>query len=151
MTQFSSFADMASHVGRAAASLPAGIAAALAATGEAAASQAREKMGIYQDGVGPFPAWPELASSTQIERVELGFSANEPLLRTGELRDSIGFAVNALSVTIGSPLDKAVKMELGDPGASVPARPFLGPAMWEESLRAGQRIKIAIANALTGP
>ncbi len=33
--------------------------------------------------------WAQLAQATQEDRVRRGFAANEPLLRTGDLRDSI--------------------------------------------------------------
>ena len=37
--------------------------------------------------------WPQLQADTQAERVRLGFSPNEPLLRSGAMRDSISFVV----------------------------------------------------------
>ena len=42
--------------------------------------EARAAVGTYRLG------WPQLAQSTQDDRVRKGFPANEPLLRTGELR-----------------------------------------------------------------
>lgn len=47
------------------------------------AARAKEVVGTYAYG------WPQLADRTQEDRVALGFPANEPLLRTGGLRDSI--------------------------------------------------------------
>jgi hypothetical protein len=45
--------------------------------------KAKEAIGTYAYG------WPELAESTQESRTQLGFSANDPLLRTGALQGSI--------------------------------------------------------------
>lgn len=45
--------------------------------------KAKSVIGTYTYG------WPELAEYTQENRVELGFSANDPLLRTGGLQSSI--------------------------------------------------------------
>ncbi len=50
-------------------------------------AQAREVIGTYNYG------WPELAASTQADRVAQGYPADEPLLRTGELAASISHKV----------------------------------------------------------
>ncbi len=50
--------------------------------------KAKESLGTYQEAVGPLPAWRELAQSTQAERSLKGYTPNDPLLRTGDLRDS---------------------------------------------------------------
>lgn len=66
----------------------------------------------------------DLAPSTQAERVSKGYSANEPLLLTGELQDSIDWQHESPRKTsIGSDLEKAVWHEFGTP--HIPARPFL--------------------------
>ena len=46
-------------------------------------AQAREVIGTYTYG------WTPLAASTQADRVRQGYPADEPLLRTGALADSI--------------------------------------------------------------
>lgn len=45
--------------------------------------KAKAAVGTYTYG------WPQLSDYTQKDRVELGFSANDPLLRTGALQGSI--------------------------------------------------------------
>ena len=70
--------------------------------------------------------WPQLAPSTQADRVAQGFPANEPLLRTGEMRDSIEHVSDRKEAQIGSNSDIAVWQELGT--VSIPARSFLGEA-----------------------
>jgi hypothetical protein len=69
--------------------------------------------------------WEQLAASTQSERVAQGFPANEPLLRTGEMRDSIEYKIitPGEEAEVGSNSDKAVWQELGT--VTIPPRPFL--------------------------
>ncbi len=69
--------------------------------------------------------WPQLAPSTQADREKKGFPANEPLLRTGELRNSIEYTVikRGEEAEIGSNSDIAVYQELGT--STIPPRPFL--------------------------
>jgi hypothetical protein len=87
---------------------------------------AKAEIGVYQDGIGPFGAWPALAESTQEERSRLGYSPNDPLLRDGTLRDSIGHEVAELEAVIGSTSDIMFYQEFGT--ARIPPRPVLGPA-----------------------
>lgn len=75
--------------------------------------EAKAEVGHYQDEIGGFPAWAELADSTKEDRVRHGFTENDPGLRTGEMRDSIHTTVEAREATIGSDDDKLVYFELG--------------------------------------
>jgi|ERR1039458_2089062 phage gpG-like protein len=79
--------------------------------------------------------WPALAESTVEEKSKLGYtgrlSATDPLLRTGEMRASIGaYAVGSVGV-VGSNEKKALWQEMGTLRAtgSIPPRPFIGMAM----------------------
>ena len=89
---------------------------------------AKDEIGEYQEAIGPFPDWEQLADSTKEDRVRKGFTENDPLLRSGALRDSIGHQtdVNSLEAVVGSTSDIAVYQELGT--EKIPPRPFLGPA-----------------------
>lgn len=87
---------------------------------------AKSEFGTYQPSTGPFPAWAELAESTQDERERLGFTPNDPLLRTGDLKDSIGHEVDGMEAIIGSKSEVMVFHEFGT--AKMPPRPVLGPA-----------------------
>ncbi|QTD88738.1 hypothetical protein [Burkholderia anthina] len=91
---------------------------------------AKSEIGEYQPAVGPFDAWPELADATKEDRVRQGFAENDPLLRTGEMRDSISRRVRGLEAEVGSTSDKLVYQELGTANAAypIPPRPVLGPA-----------------------
>jgi hypothetical protein len=89
--------------------------------------------------------WPELSSAT-VEgfrheagfwitgKRELGYGGyDNPLERTGELRDSIDTDVGTLVGVVGSDSKTALYMELGTPGARYPAppRPIFSKAMAE--------------------
>jgi phage gpG-like protein len=82
--------------------------------------EAKRVLGTYDYG------WPQLALSTQAQRVAQGFTANEPLLRTGELRDSIEREVQHGAAYVGSNNEKALWHELGT--SKAPPRPFLAGA-----------------------
>lgn len=78
--------------------------------------------------------WAQLAQATQEDRVRRGFAADEPLLRTGDLRDSIAIdapyrngAETYGYVFSNSPI--ARYQELGT--VSIPPRPFLSTAAME--------------------
>lgn len=101
---------------------------------------AKSEFGAYQPAVDQFPAWAELAESTKEERVRLGYTENDPLLRSGETRDGIGHRVEELEAEIGSDSDILVYHEFGT--ANMPPRPVLGPAL--------ARNEEAIVNELGG-
>lgn len=82
--------------------------------------EAKGVIGTYEYG------WPQLAPSTQEQRARLGFAANEPLLRTGDLRDSISHYVEGDTGYVGSPSKIALAQELGT--SKIPPRSFLGGA-----------------------
>lgn len=98
---------------------------------------AQKKLGEYQDAAGPFNSWAELADSTKDDRVAKGFPENEPLLRTGELRDSIEVERHGNEAAVGSAMDIALYQECGT-DRGIPPRPFLGPAAFESKLPVGE-------------
>ncbi|MDE2024863.1 MAG: hypothetical protein KGJ07_00040 [Patescibacteria group bacterium] len=81
--------------------------------------------------------WPELAESTQEQKESLGYGDAmndwQPLLRTGEMRDSITYTVQLHDVYIGSDSDILVYQEIGT--VRIPPRPVLGLAMYENKRR----------------
>jgi hypothetical protein len=95
---------------------------ALEHAGKIVEEEAKRVIGTYDYG------WPQLAEETQQQRADLGFSANEPLLRTGDLRASISHTVDKHehTVYIGSNSEIAVYQELGT--SRIPPRSFLGGA-----------------------
>ena len=110
--------------------------------------RAKEKIGEYQNTAGPFAAWSPLAESTVEDRANKGFSADEPLLRTGELRDSIEHKVIGHEGHIGSDSDIAVYQELGTD--RIPARSFLGGAAFELAPKIGREIGVEYFAFLSG-
>jgi hypothetical protein len=50
---------------------------------------AQDVIGEYQPAKGPVPAWAPLSPATQEDRVAKGYTPDDPLRRSGELRDSI--------------------------------------------------------------
>jgi len=75
---------------------------------------------------------PPLAPSTQADRLKKGFSADETLLRTGELKRSIAWGhTGSLTTVVGSFDKKAIYHELGT--GHIPARSFLASTASEEN------------------
>jgi phage gpG-like protein len=105
------------------------------------ADEAKRVLGTYDYD------WTQLAASTQADRVQAGFAANEPLLRTGELRDSIEHkVVSDDEAQIGSNLDIAVYQELGT--QTIPPRSFLAAAAAHKGEDAAKVAGKIIANAI---
>jgi len=87
---------------------------------------AKEEIGMYQPAVGPFEAWVPLAASTKADRVRQGYTEDDPLLRSGELRDSIESEVVGLAAIVGTKSQIGLWQEIGTD--RIPPRPFIGPA-----------------------
>lgn len=87
---------------------------------------AKEEIGVYQPAVGPFDAWAPLATSTKADRVRQGYTEDDPLLRSGELRNSIESEVVGLAAIVGTKSQIGFWQEIGTD--RIPPRPFIGPA-----------------------
>lgn len=87
---------------------------------------AKEEIGVYQPAYGPFDAWVPLAESTKADRVRKGYTEDDPLLRSGELRDSIESEIVGLAAIVGTKSEIGLWQEVGTD--RIPPRPFLGPA-----------------------
>lgn len=111
-------------------------------------TEAKAEIGHYQEAVGPFVAWAELADSTKADRVNQGYTENEPLLRDGTLRDSIEHRSNREEAMIGSDNPIAEYQELGT--ATIPPRSFLGGAAARKSEEAVNEIGRHIVAGLIG-
>lgn len=103
---------------------------------------AQKKIGNYQDHAGPFKAWDELADSTKDDKESGGYVGTDgmdyyqPLLRTGELRDSITYEAHGNEAIVGSDSDVAMYQEFGT--ETIPARSFLGAAAFEAKRAIGE-------------
>jgi hypothetical protein len=91
--------------------------------GELASTMAAAYVGEYQEG------WPVLAEATIKSKAAAGYAVPDPLLRTGEMRDSIKHEVDPilLEVVVGSNDKRALFQELGT--VHIPPRSFLGLAL----------------------
>ncbi len=95
---------------------------------------AQSEIGEYQSAVGGFPAWAELRDATLADKEAKGYAVPNPLLRTGDLRDSIQYEVTAFEAIIGSTSPIAMYQEFGTSstgwGIGIAPRPFIGPAAY---------------------
>jgi phage gpG-like protein len=67
--------------------------------------------------------WPPRAQSTISDKASHSFPTPKPLLRTGEMRDSIEHTVHGLEGAVGSDCEIAAFQELGT--SRIPPRSFL--------------------------
>ncbi len=148
MKEFDSLASFASHLLAIEASEALALHHGLKEVAQAIEKTAKEEIGHYQPAVGPFPAWAELADSTKADRTRQGFSENDPLLRTGELRDSISNTVGGLEAVVGSNSDVMVWQELGT--KTIPPRAVLGPAAIQNEDKIKEILGKAAARGLLG-
>lgn len=156
MRQFNSFAQWGKHLQRASRAMPKAIDRALNRFGKDVTAVAKAKFGTYQSAYdpggnfGPFPAWDVLAPSTQAQRVALGYTPNDPLLRSGAAQASVSYDLGgtyrAEKVTLGSTDPNMLYQEYGT--IHIPPRPVIGPAMAESRDKAGQRLIEALETVL---
>lgn len=100
------------------------------------------------------PEWRPLAASTVKEKTDLGFvgrySATDPLLRTGEMRDSIEGRADHDGFVVGSTSKKALWQEMGT-SRGIPPRPFLALALMRNTEHLADRYGRLAAMALIPP
>lgn len=104
--------------------------------------EAKRVIGTYDYG------WVPLAQATIDDRSRQGFNPDEPLLRTGELRDSIQHTVIGLDGYVGSDNMKAVWQELGT--KTIPPRSFLMGAAQHKVGEVVEKTGLAINAVMTG-
>lgn len=116
--------------------------------GHVVQEEAISEFGVYQSAAGPFPAWEELAEATKEDRLAQGYSENEPLLRSGELRDSTSHTSEPLEAVIGSTDPVMVFHELGT--SKMPPRPVFGPAVVHSEAKIAAIVGGALVVGLVG-
>lgn len=146
--EFKSLADFALHLVERRVAVAVALHEGLERAAVKVEKTAKSEFGVYQPGVEHFPAWPELADATKDDRVRQGFSEDEPLLRTGELRDTIGHETHGLQATVGSTSDVMVFHEFGT--AKMPPRPVLGPAVYRDKDAIEEILGAAAVTGLVG-
>lgn len=128
MKEFSSLAALAEHLTSNVVGELKQVKHGLSLSAELIEKTAREEIGTYQGEIAMFPAWAELSPATEADKARQGYSQNSPLLRTGEMRDSIQHEVGEWEATIGSTDPTMIFHELGTD--KMPARPVFGPALY---------------------
>jgi len=120
-------------------------------------STAKAKFGVYQPGVGGFPAWPQLAEST-IKQKERAGGGEDPLIghyvhkkggrAGGQLRNSILVKVGEMEAAVGTNDKVGEYQEFGT--SRIPPRPFLRPALYQEQEFIKTGFRKAIINTMNG-
>ena len=149
MTQgFNSFAGLAAHLGIVSQRLRRELRPGLEKAGRILEAEAKSYIGHYQGAAGEFSAWESLSESTIKDRTSKGYYLDEPLLRTGELRESIHHTVGDTTVDIGSTSEIAEHHEFGT--KKMPPRPFMGPAVVRKGEAAARAVGHAMAEIFAG-
>jgi hypothetical protein len=153
MKNFNNFQKFSEHLKKVVAQHAVKEFKALSFIGKFLSTEAKYRIGHLQIGGGKFQSWPDLAESTKIDKLRLGFVFNSeynPLYRTGELKDSIGYVVNKAkkAVYIGSPSDIALYQEMGTD--HIPARSFLGLTMYKEKHQIEFMLQQFLINWMSG-
>lgn len=165
MNQFNSLGQFASYLLTRAVATAVALQTANEAIGAHVEKVAKGEFGTYQNAVGPFPAWAELAEATKDERLQQGFSENDPLFRSGELRDAVTHDASPLEAIIGVKSGTAhssngqggstedignimISHEFGT--SKMPARPVLGPAVFQSKATIQKIVGAAVVSGLIG-
>lgn len=146
--EFANIKDFIKHLAKLEATFLPACHAAVRAGAKIIEKEAKNEIGTYQLAAGPFPEWPLLTVGTIEDRERQGYSASEPLLRTGEMRDSIGTKAEGLEAVVGSNDDIAVYQEHGT--ATIPPRSFLGGAAFRMAPKVVEIIGERAVWALSG-
>lgn len=105
-------------------------------------ARARRTIGTNQE------MWAPLAESTIADKARRGYATPKPLLRTGEMKDSIQYTAKGLEGCVGSDLDRAYYQEMGT--AHMPPRSFLRSAAIVSEDRIRRMATAAMVAALSG-
>jgi len=120
---------------------------------------AKAQIGHYlTEDDGKFGPWLPLAESTAEDKEKQGYAPpDNPLLRTGDMRDSIEYTVGGSEAAVGSNSDIALYQEMGTHGPGVgpsgfhvPPRSFLGSTAFREKDNIGKMIGYSMVTALIG-
>lgn len=148
MREFESLGQFAEHLATRAVAVAVSEQKALKECAKLVEKTAKEQIGEYQPAVGPFPSWAPLADSTEAEKARLGYPADAPLLREGDLRDSIEHEVQGFEAVIGSKSDIAEYQEFGT--SKIPPRPFIGPAAFRNKKKIQRILGAGVVEGLVG-
>lgn len=146
MKEFTSIAQMITHLAVMDAAVTLSLHHGLKKCAVAIEATANSEFGVYQGEVGAFAGWAPLADATQAARVALGYTPDDPLLRSGDLRESVSHQIDGLEAVIGSDSDIMVYQELGTD--RIPPRAVLGPAAIRNKVLINRTLGHAVAEGL---
>jgi HK97 gp10 family phage protein len=109
-------------------------------------TDAEQQIGHYQEAAGRFPEWAPLADSTEAEKARLGYPADAPLLREGDLQHSFSHEVEGNEGIVGSTDPTMVYHEFGT--SKMPPRPVMGPAVFNNRNKVEKIIGRALVEAI---
>lgn len=148
MKEFGTLAEMALHLGVMEKAVEQQLRHGLGVVASAIQKTAKDEIGHYQRMTGPFAAWAPLAESTKEERKRLGYTPDDPGLRSGEMRDSIQKHVGAREAVVGSDDQNLVYFELGT--NKQPPRSVLGMAIIRNRELIEKELGRAVVRGMTG-
>lgn len=148
MKTFRSMADFANHLTALAAEAPTVTHHVAEKGAELIQKIAKSEIAHYQPAVGPFAKWEELTAETEFDKIRKGYPVDAPLLRNGQMRDSIETTVIGNEAVVGSNDQKMVWHELGT--RTIPPRAVLGPAAIRASKDIQARFGRTVAAWLAG-
>lgn len=148
MKMYKSFGALGRKLQSVAENLQGTYAEGMRATALSVQDDAKSRIGHYQAG------WEMLAPSTIADKRSQGFLGplpggdgdQNPLLRTGEMRDSIGCWSTPSEFIVGSTSDILKYQEFGT--KTIPPRPVLGPALFHTMPFAVKVIGKAVRNTI---
>lgn len=128
MKKFKSFSAYSKHLESALSQYNKKQILALTVIGQFMEKEAKHKIGHLQSGHGHYKDWAELADATKRDKERKGFVFNSdynPLLRTGDLKNSIHFKVMSPKLLyLASSSQIMIYQELGT--VNIPPRSVLG-------------------------
>lgn len=136
------------HIGRAHVHIKESEHEALERAAELLERRAKANLGTYQAGAGPFADWQELADRTKDDRVQQGFTENDPGERSGAMRDSIHHVVGDREAVVGSDDPHMEYFELGTD--TQPPRSDLGLAAVQTGPEIARIIGRGVVSGLVG-
>ena len=118
MKTYKSFGELARKLQDCTKNLEITIGAAMEESAVIVEVAAKEEIGHYQrenmgDERGRWEDWAELKDSTKADRLRSGYTENDPLERSGEMRDSIQHVALPKSFAVGSSSQILLWQELG--------------------------------------
>lgn len=145
--------DLAKQLYMMADDLHAGLADGLNIAATKTASNAKKRLGQYQQG------WAKLKevtirrkfgknkSASKVRLKRGGSGSDSPLVDTGIMRAGITYKVDrfSLQAEVGTPAIQAATHEFGDESRGIPARPYLRPALHEEMKHIEDSLAMGIA------